>query len=117
MSDYHAVPDDCIPVCDLPAGKKFDSGKPEFSLIPPLALEEVAKVLTFGAEKYGRENWRDVPEAKRRYLDAALRHLNAYRATAGAPDPESQHSHLAHAIASLSFILELELEGLDRDAE
>ena len=33
-------------------GRKYDGGKLEYGLLPPLALEETVKVLTFGAQKY-----------------------------------------------------------------
>jgi hypothetical protein len=56
-------------------GKKYDSGKAKMHLLPPKALLEVAKVLTFGADKYGEENWRDVADAQNRYASASLRHL------------------------------------------
>lgn len=94
--------------CDLPsAGIKHDSGKPQFSLIPPIAEKAVAEVLTFGANKYGPDNWRNVEEAERRYMDAALRHLNAYRAGERIDD-ESKRNHLAHATCCLLFLLELD---------
>lgn len=90
-----------------PAGSKHDSGKPLMGAVPPNALLAVAKVLTFGAEKYGRDNWRQVESAETRYLDAALRHINAYQ-RGEAVDPESGESHLAHAACSLMFMLELQ---------
>lgn len=37
-------------------GKKFDNDKPMMNLLPFEALEEVAKVLTYGANKYGKDN-------------------------------------------------------------
>ena len=87
-------------------GIKFDSGKPEFSLIPPFALEEVAKVLTFGAKKYKPNNWKYVPDAEKRYHDAIYRHLNAY--TKGEEfDSETNLHHLAHAICCAMFIIDL----------
>ena len=88
-------------------GSKHDSGKPLMGAVPPNALLAVAKVLTFGAEKYGRDNWRQVESAETRYLDAALRHINAYQ-RGEAVDPESGESHLAHAVCSLMFMLELQ---------
>lgn len=88
-------------------GSKHDSGKPLMGAVPPNALLAVAKVLTFGAEKYGRDNWRQVKNAETRYMDAALRHINAYQ-RGEAADPESGESHLAHAVCSLMFILELQ---------
>lgn len=89
-----------------PSGSKHDSGKPLMGAIPPNALLAVAEVLTFGAEKYGRDNWRQVENAETRYLDAALRHINAYQ-RGEAADPESGESHLAHAVCSLMFMLEM----------
>ena len=88
-------------------GSKHDSGKQLMGSVPPNALLAVAKVLTFGAEKYGRDNWRQVENAETRYLDAALRHINAYQ-RGEAVDLESGESHLAHAVCSLMFILELQ---------
>ena len=61
-------------------GRKFDGGKLQYGLLPPLALAETVKVLTFGAEKYEPDNWKQVPDSKRRYFDALQRHLWAYKA-------------------------------------
>ena len=92
-------------------GKKYDSGKPMMGLIPPLAEVELAKVLTFGAEKYGADNWRQVPDAQRRYMDAALRHLNSVRSgnLKDTGDGGSGLSNLAHAAACIMFLLEMEM--------
>lgn len=100
--------DPFISVEDAPTtGSKHDSGKPLMGAVPPNALLAVARVLTFGAEKYGRDNWRQVESAETRYLDAALRHINALQ-RGEAVDPESGESHLAHAVCSLMFMLELQ---------
>lgn len=88
--------------------KKYDSGKPRYSLIPPLAEEELVKVLSFGAEKYSADNWRKVDDPKR-YIDAAMRHIAAYRKGSSLDDESGLH-HLAHAMGCLAFITELELE-------
>lgn len=99
---------DFVSVEDAPTpGGKHDSGKPLMGAVPPNALLAVARVLTFGAEKYGRDNWRQVENAETRYLDAALRHINAYQRGEVA-DPESGESHLAHAVCSLMFMLEMQ---------
>jgi hypothetical protein len=88
-----------------PTGVKFDSAKPDYSLIPAHALEEVTKVLTYGAKKYDRENWRKLDDLENRYFAAAQRHIWATKK--GEPnDPETGISHLAHAIASLMFLIE-----------
>lgn len=89
-------------------GVKYDQEKPRLDLIPPLAELEVAKVLTFGALKYAPDNWRKVDSARQRYIAAALRHLNSYRA-GEMVDSESGINHIAHAVTGLLFVLELEL--------
>jgi hypothetical protein len=87
------------------AGRKFDSGKPEYGLVPPYALDELVKVLTIGAQKYERENWRHVPDAERRYFDAMQRHAWAWR-RGEILDPETGMHHLAHAACCLFFLYE-----------
>lgn len=86
-------------------GSKHDAGKPRFDLIPPAALRSVAQVLAHGAEKYGDENWRGVPDARSRYLAAAYRHLNAWH-RGEITDEDSGQPHLAHAICCALFLLE-----------
>ena len=92
----------------LSVGIKHDQEKPRFGLVPPKALEEVAKVLTYGARKYSAENWRHVEVS--RYFDAAQRHQWSYK-QGQTIDPESGYNHLAHAICSLMFMLEQDLES------
>jgi len=95
-------------LCDLPEpAHKDDAGKPRFGLIPPKAERSVAEVLTFGAEKYDAEAWRRLEDGERRFLDAALRHINAFR-DGEKLDQESKNHHLAHAISCLLFVLELD---------
>jgi hypothetical protein len=86
-------------------GRKFDGGKLEYGLLPPLALEETVKVLTFGAQKYERDNWQKVPDAKRRYFDALQRHVWSWK-QGEQIDPESGIHHLAHAMCCLMFLYE-----------
>jgi len=88
-------------------GTKYDQDKPKFSLIPQRALEFVARVLTFGAKKYGTRNWVNTEDLSARYTDAALRHVNAYL-RGEKLDPETNLPHLSHAVTSLMFVLEHE---------
>jgi len=90
---------------EMEKGRKFDGGKLEYGLLPPLALEEVVKVLTFGAQKYDRDNWQKVPDSKRRYFDALQRHVWAWKRNEQM-DPESGIHHLAHAMCCLMFLYE-----------
>ena len=105
-------------VLPVAAGVKYDGDKLRYDLIPALALAEVVKVLTHGAKKYGDENWRNVPDSKKRYFAATQRHQWQWKQGIiqdDAPDvkgsPGSHCSHIACAIASLMFLLEKELEG------
>lgn len=88
-------------------GRKDDQSKLRYDLLPEKAERFVVEVLTHGARKYGDDNWRYVPDARKRYLAAAMRHLAAYRAAQDA-DPDSGLPHLAHAVCSLMFLLELD---------
>lgn len=93
-------------------GKKYDGGKLRYDLVPTLALEEVVKVITKGAEKYDDENWKNVPNGRKRYYAATQRHLMEWR-KGNIYDEEMETHHIANAISNLLFILEKELEGLE----
>lgn len=88
-------------------GIKYDSEKPDYSLLPPHALDELVKVLTMGKLKYSRENWRLLEDGENRYFAAAQRHLWALR-KGETYDPESGLHHAAHAIACAMFLIELQ---------
>jgi hypothetical protein len=82
--------------------KKFDGGKPMMSAVVPEFREGLAKVLTFGASKYGRNNWRTGTHYLR-LLDSVHRHLAAFERGEDL-DPESGLLHLYHAATNLMFI-------------
>jgi hypothetical protein len=86
-------------------GIKFDNEKPDYSLIPPNALEDVAQVLTYGAKKYDRDNWKELENLDDRYFAAANRHLWALR-KGETHDEETGLHHGAHAICCMMFIVE-----------
>ena len=94
-------------------GVKFDHEKPQWGLMPWKALSQVVDVLTYGAKKYAPDNWKKVPNARQRYIDASFRHLTAY-ASGEKNDSETGLSHLAHAMCCLLFLLAFDLgEGND----
>lgn len=81
--------------------------KPLFQLIPPIALEELAKVYTMGAQKYRPRGW----EQGISFMDmygSLLRHANLWR-NGQDNDWESSLHHMAHvafwalAIIQLTF--------------
>ena len=82
-------------------GIKHDAGKARYDLIPWDVMDDVAHVITHGAEKYGPDNWMHVEP--HRYLAAAFRHLVA-RAQGEVLDTETGRPHTAHAIACLLFL-------------
>jgi hypothetical protein len=87
-------------------GKKFDEGKPQLGLVPKSLLWAVGTILTFGANIYGRDNWRKGLAWSRPY-DALLRHLTAWW-NGESLDLESGKSHLWHAGCELAFLIEYE---------
>ena len=89
------------------AGKKYDENKPMWHLLPWEVIEEVVKVLTFGANTYGENDWqafvsRDKNEM--RYFSAAVRHLCQWK-KGKIFDDETKYHHLCHAICCLFFIV------------
>ena len=55
-------------------GKKFDDGKLPYDLLPGDAIEEIVKVLQFGAVKYGERNWEKGMKWNRPFA-ALMRHM------------------------------------------
>ena len=98
------------------SGIKYDSEKPKMNLLPPKAIVEISKVLTFGASKYDAENWRKLDDLQNRYTAGALRHIFAHM-DGEELDPETNLSHLAHAMCCLLFKLEIELEERFKEEE
>lgn len=88
-------------------GAKLDAGKIMASLLLDMgpALMAVAEIGTFGAKKYTRGGWLEVPEGYNRYTDAMIRHL----LNPDELDDDSGMLHDAHiawnALARLTFKL------------
>lgn len=91
-------------------GLKYDNGKLLMSLIDPKFVQGVAEVLTFGASKYAPNSWKTVPDAKRRYEDALLRHTYKYL-EGELYDEESNLEHLKHMACNIMFLLYLNKEN------
>jgi hypothetical protein len=93
-------------------GAKDDGGKVKPRLVVDgfsRALLDVARVATYGAQKYTEDGWRSVPDGVDRYRDAMYRHLLA-EAADGPLDPESGLLHAAHAAWNALARLELLLQ-------
>lgn len=91
---------------------KFDDKKPNLAILFDCskALEEVARVMQYGAAKYDRKNWSLVDD-KERYESASLRHQISFH-NGEFIDAESGLQHLAHSICSQLFLLELKMREL-----
>lgn len=90
-------------------GKKLDADKPRWDLLPWKATAAIVDVMTYGAKKYAPDNWKVVPDARRRYFAALQRHLVAWW-HGERLDPESGLHHLAHAGCCLVFLLTTDIE-------
>jgi hypothetical protein len=107
-----------VPNVTRGVGLKFDAGKVQARLLRegvPRALEELDKVLTFGAGKYAAHSWQHVENGDERYQDASYRH-DAARNKGELFDQETGLRHRAHHIINELFLLELELRGEGLDA-
>lgn len=101
-----------------PFALKADAGKPNWSLLMTRpgcakALAGVVRVLSFavrpvaeGGKGYTPHSWRQVPEAKDRYLSALYRHLAAVE-NGEEHDVESGESHWYHIATNALFLAEL----------
>lgn len=84
------------------SGARFNTGKPDYSLIPMFTLEGEARVWGYGAAKYKAWNWTkgmawSVPFA------CAMRHMAAWQRGEEC-DPESGLPHLDHAMCNLRML-------------
>jgi hypothetical protein len=87
---------------------KEDDNKARYDLIPIAAIEELAKVLTYGEKKYEANTWQEIE--KDRIYAAMLRHIVAWR-KGEILDAESKLPHLAHVLANVVFLLEKYLKS------
>ncbi len=96
----HTIP--TFPVLP-PIEVKKKEYKPDYTLIPFEALEEVVKVLEFGKEKYPANDWEKQDFDK--HYRSLLRHvINAKQGN----DAESGLPHLAHAACRILMMLALQ---------
>lgn len=94
-------------------GTKNDADKERLDLLPMRAINEVGKVLTFGAKKYADNNWRGGMKWGR-LIGATLRHIFTFMGGEDT-DKESGIHHLAHAATDVLFVLEYALTKTGED--
>jgi hypothetical protein len=90
-----------------PEGRKDDQGKLRYDLLPAEALEEVVRVFTSGAARYGDRNW-EKGITYGRVFGAVIRHMWAWWKGEGS-DRDSGLPHLAHAAVDVLFLLHYSL--------
>jgi hypothetical protein len=84
--------------------KKADMGKDMWHFIPMGILRGVARVLTFGAQKYAADSWQTVDDAEVRYFSAMIRHHCHHYLDGEFYDEESGLPHWAHFLCNAVFI-------------
>lgn len=91
--------------------RKYDTGKLEYTLLPDSVINDILKVMMYGAytKGYGTDNWKKCKDVER-YYNALRRHIDAFR-TGEEIDKESGLPHLAHALCNLAFWHYLTQEG------
>jgi hypothetical protein len=90
-------------------GVKYDQGKPRWALLPWREVTDIVRVLTWGCTPIGQggkgyppDNWKRVDDGRRRYFEAAVRHITDWH-QGERLDPQSKLPHLAHAACCLLF--------------
>jgi Domain of unknown function (DUF5664) len=103
-------------------GRKDDQAKDRMDLVPPELIFAVARVLTFGAKKYGERNWEKGMRWSRPFA-ALMRHMWAWWGGRGPTstnflfgelDEETAMSHLWHAGCCLTFLITYEERKMTR---
>ena len=89
---------------------KNDEEKLRWDLLPLEAVEELVRVLTYGARKYKPNNWKkgNTFEDRERVFAAMMRHIASYR-KGDTIDDESGLMALSHAFCNMMFLIYHEL--------
>ncbi|MDX9738867.1 MAG: DUF5664 domain-containing protein [Candidatus Dojkabacteria bacterium] len=84
--------------------ESLDTPKLMFNCLTPEFEKAMVKVMTIGAAKYARNNWKQATiEQQEHYVDALMRHLNAWR-SGEIIDTDSGCPHLAHLACNAMFL-------------
>ena len=100
---------------NMTEGKKNDriDGKVRMDLLPWPELEEVARVLTAGAKKYGANNWQGLEDGYERYKGAMLRHLTEVEKGIEI-DADTGCRHIAQVACNALFMLHFKLQEYNK---
>lgn len=95
-------------------GVKDDADKLRYDLIDADFEEEMVKVITEGAKKYGPNSWQKVEDAKNRYYAALRRHVAAIRKGEFRNAEDGDVSHFAQIAINAMFLYVLETKMEDK---
>jgi hypothetical protein len=82
--------------------ERLNNGKLQWGLVDFPSLEEMVRVLEFGAKKYSPDNWKKGSPTVE-LCESLLRHVFAYMSGEN-NDPESKLSHLGHIMCNAMFL-------------
>lgn len=92
---------------------RHNAGKLRWSLLDPVAMQELLKVLEHGATKYGRDNWKKgLPVTS--IADSLMRHLMKFLSGEN-EDGESGLSHVGHILCNAMFLAHMHVQRVDMD--
>lgn len=97
----------------LKEGLRYNEGKRKWGLLSWPALNELVKVLEFGAQKYASWNWSNGLSWSECF-ESMQRHLLAWY-TGEDKDPETGLSHMAHVMCNAMFLMHFIIMGTGRD--
>ena len=92
---------------------RYNEGKPQWSLVDFESLEDLVRVLEFGANKYSPNNWKKGLD-NTKIIDSMLRHVFAYLRGED-KDPESELSHIGHIMCNAMFLAYMHKHRPDLD--
>lgn len=84
-------------------GLRYNKGKLPYHLLSDVAIQEVVKVLAFGATKYAERNWENGLKWDSECASSLQRHLAAWK-MGEENDPETGLPHLAHIMCNAMFL-------------
>lgn len=87
-------------------GLRSNAGKPRHELISPWAMGGLAAVLTFGATRYSKNNWRK-GLSWAETLGSLKRHIAEFEKGIDT-DPDSGLPHIDHALCNVVFLSEFQ---------
>lgn len=85
------------------SGIRHNKDKLRHDLISPIAMDELASILTYGTIKYDDRNWENGLKWSKDIIGSLKRHLVAFEMGID-NDEESGYSHTAHILANAHLL-------------